>query len=107
MATTRSSSTSASPYHGRPLEPGSQMRLPFTTMGRSPCFSLTVHSGMTTWRFPGARCTIGGFVASIQWMRWSCQRATGSDEIFCQSTSPILAFSADSGGWLPFLVWFR
>ena len=117
MTTTRAARISASPHQGRALEPGSHTRLPFTVMVWAPSRGLggvpressmvTVHSGITTWRCPGLRCTIGGFVATIQWIRWSCQRATGSDETFSQSVAPTGAFLAESGGSLPFLVWLR
>src|SRR5581483_9502461 len=107
MTTTAASSTSASRYQGSAVDPGCQTRSPLTAMVWLPCFIVTTHSGMTVWRLPGLACTWGGLVASIQWIRWSCQRATGSEEIFCQSVSPGLAFSADGGGCLPFLVWFR
>ncbi len=115
ITTTRAARATTSPYHGRALEPGSHTRSPFTAMG---CVlprgsggvprenrMATTHSGMTTWRRPGLACTVDGLVGSIQWIRWSCQRATGSDEIFSQSVSPTLAFLAESGGLLPFLVW--
>lgn len=49
-------------------------------MAVAPMRIVTTHSGMTTWVRPGARRTAGGAWSLIQWMRWSCQRATGAEE---------------------------
>lgn len=61
----------------------------------------TIHSGKTTCRAPGSLRTWGGSPGAIQWIRWSCQRASGSEEIFSQSVSAESAFLAMSGGFSP------
>ena len=88
-------------YQGRALGPGTHTRSPLAVIVSLPCFMATTHSGMMTWRESGLACTGDGSVGSIQWIRWSCQRATGSEEIFSQSVSPTLAFLAESGGSFP------
>src|SRR5205814_8915957 len=78
--TTRAARAAISPYHGTALEPGSQTRSALTAMvwrlSRGPGNSMvTTHSGLMTWRWPGLAWTGPGLVESIQWIRWSCQRA--------------------------------
>ena len=105
--TTAAASTIAPATQGQGDGPGIHTASPVTASFCAPARKGTRQPRMTTCLAPGSCRTAGGLTAPIQWVRWSCQIATGASEIFCQRGGALASYRCDGADVLGTAVRLR